>query len=164
MVEIVRAGLIQQTLLSLAMLRQCVERAPDDVYFGGTHPRSFWRIAYHAAAYAHLYLYPNMDAWKKWPKHRVEATYLDGEVEEIEPYSRAEMLEFIGLIQSEVASQIGEMDLEEMDCGYPWYPGLPRFNHQVLSLRHLHGHIGQLAEILISHDIDTDWMGMEESS
>lgn len=30
------------------MLRDCVARCPDDLWSRGAHPRTFWRIAYHA--------------------------------------------------------------------------------------------------------------------
>ncbi|MFZ4508455.1 MAG: hypothetical protein ACOYON_12245 [Fimbriimonas sp.] len=142
------------------MARQAIERCPDDVWTSGVFPRSYWRIAYHALAYAHLYLYPNLESWQSWPKHRQECTWLEGDdIPVMEPYSRAELIEFVDLIVSEVGPRIDALDLTEEWCGYKWYPQVSRLELLVLSLRHLHGHLGQLSEILISHGLDIDWLG-----
>ncbi len=55
----VKTGLLRQYKASFDMLRQAVERCPDDLWLEGTHPRNTWRIAYHAANYTHLYLAQN---------------------------------------------------------------------------------------------------------
>lgn len=154
-----RLAIQRQTHAALAMLAQCVERCPDEVWLSGVHPRTFWRIAYHAAAYAHLYLFPDLDSFRPWTKHRLECTYLEGETPEVPAYSRGEMLKCLALIESEVDSRIDALDLGAEKCGFPWYPTISRLELQILSLRHLHGHIGQLSEILIAQGIDTDWMG-----
>jgi hypothetical protein len=141
------------------MLRQCVERAPDEAWTQGEHPRQTWRIAYHAAAYAHLYLFPNLASFQPWSKHRLDCTYLEGEAPHAEPYTKEELLECIDHIDSEVNSRLDAIDLEADSCGFTWYPSVTRVELQILSLRHLHGHIGQLSEILLSHGVDTDWKG-----
>jgi hypothetical protein len=141
------------------MLRQCVERCPDEVWTSGPHPRSYWRIAYHAAAYAHLYLFSDMKSFAPWPKHRLDCTYLDGEVEPATPYNQAELIECIDLIDSDVDSRLEGLDLSAENCGFTWYPSVTRIELQILSLRHLHGHIGQLSEILLAAGVDTDWFG-----
>lgn len=153
------SALKRQNHAALAMLRQCVERCPDEVWNSGAHPRSYWRIAYHAAAYAHLYLFADMKAFAPWPKHRLDCTYLDGEVEPAAPYTQAELIECIDLIDSEVDSRLDALDLSAENCGFTWYPTVTRIELQILSLRHLHGHIGQLSEILLASGVDTDWFG-----
>lgn len=155
----IRAPLKRQHHASLAMLRQAIERCPEDTWLGGEHPRTYWRIAYHAAAYAHLYLYDNLTSWTPWTKARKECAQLEGDVEVSSPYTKIEMLEFVDLISSEVDSRINALDLDAPKCGFTWYPKVTRFELLILSLRHLHGHIGQLTEILIAQDLDVDWMG-----
>src|SRR5580658_6594217 len=66
----IKSALKGQYHAGLAMLRQCVERCPADVWTSGTHPRTFWRIAYHAIFYTHLYLGQNEQAFRQWEKHR----------------------------------------------------------------------------------------------
>jgi hypothetical protein len=141
------------------MLRECIEKCTDELWLHGEHPRLFWRIVYHASAYAHLYLYPELGSFQAWSKHRLECTYLEGETPINTPYSQAELLEYVDLIISEVDSQIDSLNLESASCGFTWYPNIGRFELQILSLRHLHGHIGQLSEILLANGIDTEWKG-----
>jgi len=148
-----------QHFAALAMLRQSVEVCPEDLWLGGTHPRNYWRIAYHAAGYAHLYLYNGMEDWKPWDLARNDCAILEGDVEVAQPYTREQMLNFIDLIVSEVAPQIEKMDFDAPRCGFTWYPQVTRFELTVLSLRHLHGHIGQLTELLIARGLDVEWLG-----
>ncbi len=155
----VRQALKRQNHAALAMLRQAVERCPEEVWTSGAHPRTFWRIAYHAAAYAHLYLFDDLASFKPWSKHRLDCTYLEGEVEPAEPYTIAEMLECIDLIDADVDPSLDRLDLSAESSGFTWYPTVTRVELQILSLRHLHGHIGQLSEILIENGVDTDWIG-----
>ncbi len=155
----IRQAIKRQNHAALAMLRQCVELCPDSVWTQGPHPRQTWRIAYHAAAYAHLYLFPDLQSFLPWPQHRLDCTYLEGEAPEVTPYTQPELLECIDLIVSEVDSRIDALDLEAETSGFTWYPTVSRVELQILSLRHLHGHIGQISEILIAHGIDTDWIG-----
>lgn len=154
-----RNALKRQNRAALAMLRQVVERCPDDTWIAGTHPRTFWRIAYHAAAYAHLYLFPDLASFQPWAKHRLESTYLEGDTPVVEPYSKSEMLECIDGIISDIDPRLDAIDLEAESCGFTWYPTVSRLELQILSLRHLHGHIGQLSEILLANGVDTDWIG-----
>jgi hypothetical protein len=160
MEAMLRTALKLQHHSALAMFRLAISRCPDDVWTGGEHPRNYWRIAFHAAGYAHLYLYENIDAWTPWAKHRKECTWLDGDdIPVMEPYTKAEMMEFIELIDAEVDTRIDALDLGDPSCGFAWYPKVTRVELLILSLRHLHGHIGQLTEILIGHGLDVDWMG-----
>ncbi|ARU40109.1 hypothetical protein CCB80_02725 [Armatimonadetes bacterium Uphvl-Ar1] len=155
----VRTAIKKQHHAALTMLRECVEVCPDDIWVSGSHPRTFWRIAYHAAAYVHLYLFENLEAFEPWSKHRLDCTYLEGDAEVAEAYNRSEMIECLDLIESEFDRRIDGLDLDAEHCGFTWYPTVSRVELMVLSLRHLHGHIGQLSEILIANGIDTEWKG-----
>lgn len=155
----IKPALKSQHLAALTMFRQLVSDCPDELWLSGPHPRSFWRIAYHALGYAHLYLYENLEAWKPWPKHRKECTWLEGEAPEMTPYSREEAIEFIDLILSEVEPRIDSLDLTDPQCGFTWYPKVSRVELLILSLRHLHGHMGQLHELMIAQGLNVEWLG-----
>lgn len=155
----IRPPLKRQYHAALAMLRQAVADCPDDLWTWGEHPRTYWRIAYHAAGYAHLYLYGSLDDWARWEKADNSRAVLEGDVEPAEPYTRDEMLDFIDLIDSQVDARIEALDFESESCRFAWYPGVTRFELIVLSLRHLHGHIGQLHEHLIARGLDVEWHG-----
>lgn len=156
----IKIPLKRQHHASMAMLKEAITNASEELWLGGEHPRNYWRIAYHAAGYAHLYLYENLETWRPWSKARKECSWLNGDdVPIMQPYSQEEMVEFVELIESEIDQRIDALDLEEPTCGFVWYPTVSRFELLLLSLRHLHGHIGQLTELLIAEGKDVKWQG-----
>jgi len=154
-----QSALSSQYKAALLMLRQAVERCPDEIWTGRVHPRNPWRIAYHAVFYAHLYLMQNVDAFDPWDKHREGAKELWGENERIPPYSQAEIIGYIDQVLGKVDEMLGAIDFDAEDSGFDWYPNFPKLDHLILSIRHIQGHVGQLSEILFEQGIDTDWMG-----
>jgi len=159
----IQGALKRQHHAALAMLRQSITDCPDEVWVSGEHPRNFWRIAFHAAAFAHLYLYPSLDKWEKWPLWTRDRVQLDGDVPVDPAYTREQMLEFVDLIDGCVDRQIDTMDLESPTCGFAWYPNVTQVELLMLSLRHLHGHIGQLSEILLANGVEVEWLGQTDS-
>lgn len=155
----IRTALIRQYRAAILMTRQAIEVTPDALWTWGEHPRTYWRIAYHALGYAHLYLYEDMASWKPWPKAQNHCAILEGEAPVTEPYTREELLDFADLILSEIEGRIHALDLDAPTCGFPWYPEVSRVELLILSLRHLHGHLGQLHEHLIAHGQDVTWLG-----
>lgn len=155
----VRTALVRQYRAAILMTRQAIEVTPEELWKWGDHPRTYWRIAYHALGYAHLYLYEDMASWKPWAKAENHRAVLEGDVPVVEPYTREEMLELADLILSEIEDRIHALDLESPTCGFPWYPNVSRFELMLLSLRHIHGHLGQLHEHLIARGLDVDWIG-----
>lgn len=160
LMEQVVVALERQHLAAFAMLRQAIENFEESEWEGGIFPRNPWRIAFHAALYAHLYLYENLDMFVPWDKSRKECSWLDGEDIEVMPaYSKQEILDYVDLIIGLVPGRMRSLDLTEAHCGFTWYPNVSRVELLILSLRHLHGHIGQLSEILISQGSDVEWLG-----
>ena len=140
------------------MLRQAVERCPDDLWACGKHPRNFWRIAYHAAFYTDLYMQTGEHAFRPWPPAKEDAECLWEHPPVVEPNARQQMMEYIDDIAARVDSTVDALDLDSDETGFPWYPNMAKLDHQLMNLRHLQGHVGQLSEILMAHGIDTDWM------
>ncbi len=156
----IREALKGQYHAGLAMLRACIESCPDDLWLEGKHPRNFWRIAYHAIFYTHLYLQTCEDAFVPWEKQRdtVRILWDDEEPVPVEPqYTREEMLEYVELVDSGVDGWVDVLDLESTDPGFHWY-SIPKLDHQILNVRHLGGHVGQLSELLMARGIDVDWV------
>jgi hypothetical protein len=154
----IKPALKGQYKAGLAMLRQCIERCPDDLWTSGEHPRTFWRIAYHGIFYTHLYLQINWEAFQPWEKHRESAPSLWGEPEVVAPYSIPETLEYLDSVSAAVDELVDALDLESLETGFSWYPNMAKLDHQFLNLRHLQGHVGQLSELLMARSIDTDWV------
>jgi hypothetical protein len=156
----VRAALKGQYHAALAMMRQAATLCPDRVWLGGEHPRTVWRVAYHAVFYTLYYLQVDHTKHVRWPKHRPEAHNLWPERNPpvIEPYTQAELAEFVDYADAQVDGLLDQMDVESSDSGFPWYP-ISKLEHQIVNVRHLAGHVGQISELLIAAGIDVDWVG-----
>jgi len=157
--DVFKRALITQYRAALAMLRQQIESCPQDVWTSGEHPRNFWRITYHAIFYTHLYLMQTEDDFVPWENHRDGVTDLwpDAEPPVVEPYTREDILVYLDSIFDSVEEWVTRLDLETDDPGFHWY-SIPKADHQVLNVRHLNGHVGQLSELLMAHGIDTNWV------
>ena len=160
-----RRALAGQFRAGLAMLRECVERCPDDLWESTVDkpPRTFWRIAYHAAFYTHFYLGQTQDHFSPWHKHVRHAvmTFVD-EGEELPPaetlYKQSDMIEYIDSLSAEIEALLAALDLDSPESGFPWYPNFPKLDHVFLTLRHLGVHVGQLQELLFARGIEPDWI------
>jgi hypothetical protein len=165
----IRQALKEQYRAGLAMLADCVEKCTDELWFSGQHPRTFWRIAFHAAFFTHLYLGQTEAAFEPWPARKEDIHpglwESPAEVEpyelpaEAETYSKSEMLTYIQFISELIESTVSHLDLDAEETGFSWYKNMTKLSHQLLNLRHLQGHVGQLSEILMAKHIDIDWVG-----
>jgi hypothetical protein len=174
----VRAALKGQYKAGLAMLRDCIAKCPNDVWAAGMPPlspeptdrikqereaRTFWRIAYHTLFYTHLYAMPHLDDFVAWPRHVEHAKEIFlGPEEEVPPiettFRQADVLEYLDWCVSQVDQWVDAVDLDSDTCGFYWYDPFPKLDHQILNVRHIGVHVGQLAERLNLAGIDTDWI------
>lgn len=156
-----RTAIKNQTHAAISMLSECVDGCPAALWLSGGHPRPYWKIAYHVTAYTDCFLSPSFDSWEKWAHHRREATWTisdDGtEIPEVEPYTPEQVMDYIRLLQGRVDERIDALDLDEDECGIPWYEGLPRAELLILNLRHISEHVGQMHELRIAAGLDVDW-------
>src|SRR5580658_7418133 len=132
----VKSSIKGQYHAGLKMLRQCIERCPNDVWTSGTHPRTFWRIAYHAIFYTHLYLGQNEQAFRQWEKHR-DCGGLWAEPPVEPAFSKEETLEYLSLADSMVDPTLDGLDLESEETGFHWYKGMNKLDHELMNFRHL---------------------------
>lgn len=66
------------------------------------------------------------------------------------------MRAYLNRIDASVDEKVDGLDLSSPDPGFSWY-SIPKLDHQLLNLRHLQGHVGQLSELLMAKGIDIDW-------
>lgn len=151
--------LVDEYRLGLKMLRDCVARCPDDLWMQGTHPRTFWRIAYHAAYFTDRYLQESAKGFQAWDKHVESLQNLWGKPKELPMLSREEVLEYVDILVADLERRISETDLDATKSGFPLYK-MGKAELQILNLRHLQHHVGQLSELLLSRGIDIEWAGM----
>lgn len=163
------AVLKSQYRASLAMLGQAVERCPDGLWADPSYPNAFWHVAYHAVFSAHLYLHAKVEAFRPWEKHRAEYQYMGmipmppRRPPKIgEPYTKAQILEYLRLCDRFVDEAVDRMDLQDPDCGFPWYR-VSKQEHQFVSIRHIQHHTAQLVDRLRTKaDVGIEWVGAGE--
>src|SRR5438876_2342902 len=117
-----RQVLKEQYHAGLAMLAECVEKCPEGMWLAGEHTRTFWRIAFHAAFFTHLYLVQNEAAFQPWPgrregiHHRLweEPAYVEPyELPEgVESYRRHEILDYLRFVDALVDPTVDHLDLD----------------------------------------------------
>ena len=184
----IQAALKQQYHSGLAMLRQCVERCPEPLWSAPNPPtpvqtrsdnpdwngveRPFWRIAFHTVYFTHLYLGQGEDAfvmpgetlavWRNPLYDRFWRSPWDLEPYELPvevlPASTADILEYLHFVDGLVDATVDGLDLDAADSGFRWYPEESKIAHQLLNVRHLQGHVGQLSELLMLRGVDIEWV------
>jgi hypothetical protein len=165
-----RQALKGQYHAGLAMLADCVEKCPEEMWLDGKHPRTFFRIVFHAAFGTHVGMGQNEAAFQlqPWPRRRAgihpglweDPAYVEPyELPEgAECYGRNEMLDYIRFVDTLVDPTVDQLDLDADDTGFSWYQNMSKLSQQLMNLRHLQGHVGQLSERLMAKGIDTDWI------
>ncbi len=157
----IKRALKGQYHAGLAMLRQAFERCPEEVWTSGAHPRHPWRIAYHALFYTHLYLMTHEAAFQAFGNHRPSARVLwdddDEDTPVLEPYTISESLAYADHLDANLDAWVDAIDLDSRESGFSWY-SIPKLDHQILNIRHLQGHVGQLSEHLFAANVDLDWI------
>ena len=166
-------ALKEQYHAGLAMIAECVEKCPEDMWLKGEHPRAFWRIAWHAVYFTHNYVALNEEAFNgsvaDWPLAvrtvlGVSDTQKASDVEPYElpegvtPLTQREVLDYIAYVRGLIDATVDRLDLDSRETGFSWYPNMNKLSHQLMNLRHIQGHIGQLSELLMASGIDIDWV------
>lgn len=157
--DALRHAITSQLLAALAMLRQVIEKCPDELWLSNAMRNQMWRVAYHALFYAHLYSQPSVEDFVKWHKHRDEVES-DAEHERADaaPYSRQELLEYLDFCVEEVKTRTATVDLSA-GSGFSWYP-ISKIEMQFVNVRHIQQHAGELAEQLSDKTgIQIKWVG-----
>lgn len=163
----VRAALKSQYHAALAMLRQAIERCPDELWTAkAPHPIPFWHVVYHTLFFTHLYLQSDEASFEPWEYHRHEYQFFDGlpwapdRMPKIgEPYTREQMLDYWRFCNDRVDADVDRLDLDAPTCGFPWYP-LPKLDHQIVNIRHVQHHVALLSGRLREADgTDIGWVG-----
>jgi len=155
----IKKALQGQYHAAFRMLRECVELCPDELWTAGKGSRQYWRIVNHAAFFGHLYMCQNEAAFTPWSKQTEAGNDLwEGALTQMEPYTKEELLSYIDEVRSIIDPTIDALDLDTEDPGFPWYKNINKLEHEILSIRHVQGHVGQLSELLMAAGIDSSWI------
>jgi len=166
--EALRSILKSQYHAALAMLRETIERCPDELWFAREHVNSFWQIAYHSLFFAHLYMLPNEAAFRPWEHHQSDVQNPDGLPGAPDPnstlplipkpYTKEEALAYWKVCDEMVDRAVDALDLHSPDSGFSWYK-VPKLEHQIVNIRHIEHHLAQLADRLrASAGIGIKWV------
>jgi hypothetical protein len=156
-----------QYYASLMMLKQSIDKCPEELWNRPQDSPAFWQIAYHALFYTHLYLQPEEKDFIPWEKH-IENYHLLGatpwpphEKPEIgEAYDKEAILEYLVLCFDEVEQVVPQLDFES-GSGFDWLP-FGKLELQFYNIRHLMQHTGELSTLLNERaGILIDWIGMK---
>lgn len=160
----IRQAVLGQYRGALEMLGQGIERCPEDLWLSRNYKNRFWHIAYHSLFYTHLYLQPAEGDFKPWPKHVKNSNYLgpgpwsnNEPIQIPEPYSKADVQDYLTLCGAEVEKQVPLVRLED-NSGFSWLP-FTKLELQFYNIRHLQHHTGQLLDRLrTAADIGVAWV------
>ena len=128
---------------SLAMLREAIESCPASLWTDASYVNQFWQVAYHTLFYTDFYLHPSEAAFTPWEQHRAGCNRFGPDP--VAPYSVDELLAYCRRCQNGVDAAVDRLDLTAAESGFPWYK-MSKLEHQLVNLRHLQHHTGQLAE------------------
>jgi hypothetical protein len=141
-----------QYFAALEMLKQVIVKCPAAMWNAPGDKDKFWNKAYHVLFYAHLYLQETEQHFKPWKKHHDPETG--------EPFTQAEVLEYLAFVQKQVAAQLQTLNLEA-ESGFHWLP-FNKLELQFYNLRHIQQHAGELYERLGTREnIELDWVGTQ---
>ena len=171
--QVLRSAFKSQFHAALAMLRQAIERCPEDLWSSRDYANPFWRIAYHTLYYTHLHLQPQVSSFRPWEHHQTRIQDLDEipappEIEDLcelphrppqtgEPYTKAQVLEYWSVCEQMVEG-VDALNVLARESGFPWHR-LPKAEHQIMAIRHIQHHAAQLGvRLREAADIAIDWV------
>jgi hypothetical protein len=158
----IKAAFKSQYHASLAMLLDAVKHCPPDLWASEEYANPYWRIAYHALFYTHLYLQPSERDFEPWQHHRPGQQRLGASAESgvsVTPYSVEEIAAYWRRCDELVDPAVDLLDLSASESGFDWYR-MSKLEHQLVNLRHLQHHTGQLADRLRqAADHGVRWVG-----
>ncbi len=158
---VLRAALKGQYHAALAMLRGAIELCPDDLWSGSGRGVPFWRIAYHALFFTHLYLQRDEASFIPWEQHWTGAEDLDEPTPQAEPYTKADLLLYWDVCDAMVGEAIDTLDVLTPETGFSWHtPQRSKVEQHVSAIRHIQHHAAQLSvRVRAASGVSVDWVG-----
>ena len=146
----IQAILKSQYHASLAMLLEAIDSCPAGLWTSEAYTNPYWQVAYHTVYYTHLYLQPDEFMFTPWEHHRPDHHRFGPRAASagpLIPYSPAELMDYGRRCEAEVDAAVDRLDLTAASSGFSTYR-MPKLEHQLVNLRHVHHHTGQLADRL----------------
>lgn len=147
--------LISQYKASLGMLRNALDKIPDEQWINEDYSNPNWQIAYHILWGANFYLEANPESYTPFENAIEGAESLGGFQDWENPeqgvvvegvHTKDELLSFIKDIEDNLRQRIEKLPLQE-NSGFEWYP-YSRLELHINSIRHIQHHTAQIIERL----------------
>ncbi|MCB0826197.1 MAG: hypothetical protein KDC26_08400 [Armatimonadetes bacterium] len=153
----IKSALTRQYRASLQMLRQCIEVCPDHMW-NKSNNRPYWNIAGHALYFTHLYMVQTEEDFVSFEPD-IEVTHNVWDPISVDVFfSKEQLLGYCDQLFEACPGLVEKLNLEAEETGYYWYKDMGKYEHQLVNLKHLQGHVGQLSELLMAEGIDIDWV------
>jgi hypothetical protein len=153
----IRSALKGQYHAGLAMLREAIEKCPEDLWLRAEAEVPFWRVAYHTLFFTDFYLRADEHSFVPWEKHDWAVHDFSEKVERA--YTKEEVLAYWERVDRMVDSAVDATDLDRQECGFPWYR-MPKLDHQLVNIRHVQHHAAALiSRLRRATGVDVEWVG-----
>lgn len=159
---VLQTVIVSQYLAALRMLRQAIERCPDDVWDDPADANRYWHIVYHVLFYTHLYLQPREADFKPWRGHRAGLNRFEARTPLTAPSSPTDLLAYWEHCAQQVVDRTAQLD-PNAPSGFDWLP-IGKLELQFYNIRHIQQHTGELMERLGARaGIGIDWVGQGQA-
>jgi hypothetical protein len=155
--ENLRAVLKSQYHSAIAMVRDAIEKYPEEHWFTTDHTNAAWQIAYHTLYFTEFYARPTWGDFTPWLTHGVPTQNDDGipgppdPKSELplmpEPFTKEQVLSYAKYCDETIDQAIEQMDITSPESGFYWYK-VSKFEHQLINIRHTQHGAAQLADRL----------------
>ena len=158
----IQAILKSQYRASLDMLLDAIETCPPELWASDRYVNPSWQVAYHTLYYMDLYLQASENTFVPWEHHREghhRFARESGAPATLQPYTVEEVRTYASRLRDSLDATLARLDLTSPESGISWYR-MSKLELQILNLRHLQHHTGQLADrIRQTADRGIEWVG-----
>lgn len=146
---------VSQYRASLGMLRQALEKVPEEQWNTQEYNNPNWQIMYHTLWATKFYLEANPESYIPFENAIEGAESLGGNQDWENPeegvviegfHTKDELFSFIDEIENNLQQHIKTLPLKE-DSGFEWYP-YSRLELHINNIRHIQHHTAQIIERL----------------
>ena len=147
--------LASQYKASLGMLRQTLEKIPEEQWNTGEYNNPNWQLAYHILWGTKLYLGANSESYIPFVNAIEGAESLGGAQDWENPnnnveveghHTKNDLLSYIDVIEDTLIQNIESLSIDQ-DSGFEWYP-YSRMELHINNIRHIQHHTAQIVERL----------------
>lgn len=147
--------LASQYKASLGILRNALDKVPEDQWNNEDYNNPNWQLAYHVLWATKLYLGPNPESYIPFENAIEGAESLGGKQDwenaedgvKIEGFhTKEDLFFFIDNIETTLQSAIEALPLDD-DSGFEWYP-YSRLELHINNIRHIQHHTAEIIERL----------------